>query len=119
METVTLKPLRGAELTEARQLLGISRERLAAALGLAPKTLANVETGDGVPLSSVLDRLAALRHVLLVGEDVLGSRQAACLWLLRPHPHYGGAAPLDLLRTYSGTVEAIRALERIAEGVMS
>ena len=119
METVTLLPLRGGELLETRRDLGISRERLASALGLAPKTLANAETDEGVPLSSVLDRLAALRHVLLVGEDVLGGRQAACAWLLRPHPHYGGAVPLDLLRTYSGTVEAIRALERIAEGVMS
>ena len=97
----------------------LGRDRLASALGLAPKTLAKVESGEGSPLPSVLDRLAALRHVLAIADDVLGDRQATAAWLLRPHPHYGGASPLDLLRTYSGTVEVLRALDRIAEGVMS
>jgi putative toxin-antitoxin system antitoxin component (TIGR02293 family) len=92
---------------------------LAHALGLAPKTLANVEADEGTALSSVLDRLAALRHVLAVADDVLGSRVATASWLLRPHPHYGGRMPLDLLRSYSGTVEVLRALDRIGEGVMS
>ena len=119
MELVTLSPLKGDEVVALRRVLGIGRDRLAAALGLAPKTLAKVEADDGSALSSVLDRLAALRHVLSVGDDVLGGRKATAAWLLRPHPHYGGAAPLDLLRTYSGTVEILRALDRIAEGVMS
>jgi putative toxin-antitoxin system antitoxin component (TIGR02293 family) len=119
MELVTLSPLNGAEVVELRRVLGIGRERLAGALGLAPKTLAKVEADEGSALPSVLDRLAALRHVLAVADDVLGHRGATAAWLLRPHPHYGGAAPLDLLRTYSGTVEVLRALDRIAEGVMS
>lgn len=119
MNLVTLEPLSGAETVQLRSQLGVGRDRLAAALGLAPKTLAKVESAEGSALPSVMDRLAALRHVILVAEDVLGDRQAACAWLLRPHPHYGGASPLDLLRSYSGTVEVIRALERIAQGVMS
>jgi putative toxin-antitoxin system antitoxin component (TIGR02293 family) len=119
MEMVTLQPLTGAELVELRSLLGCGRDRLAAALGLAPKTLAKVEAEAGAPLSSVLDRLAALRHVLLVGDDVLGDRADTGAWLMRPHPHYAGEPPLELLRTYSGTVEVLRALERIAQGVMS
>ena len=119
MEMVTLQPVMGRELIGVRRALGVGRDRLAAALGLAPKTLAKVESKGGSSLASVLDRLAALRHVLLVGDDVLGDRHATCAWLLRPHPHYGGAAPLDMLRSYAGTVEILRALERIAQGVMS
>lgn len=119
MELVTLLPLSGSEVVALREVLGVGRARLARALGLAPKTLAKVESGEGSALPSVLDRLAALRHVLAVADDVLGSRKATATWLLRPHPHYGGTAPLDLLRTYSGTVEVLRALDRIAEGVMS
>jgi putative toxin-antitoxin system antitoxin component (TIGR02293 family) len=116
---VTLQPLAGREIVKLRRVLGIGRDRLATALGLAPKTLAKVESGAGSLLPSVLDRLAALRHVLAVADDVLGSRRATAAWLLRPHPHYGGALPLDMLRSYSGTVEILRALERIAEGVVS
>jgi putative toxin-antitoxin system antitoxin component (TIGR02293 family) len=119
VESVTVQPPSGAGITELRRLLGVGRNRLASALGLAPKTLAKIEAQERSPLPAVLDRLAALRHVLLVGDDVLGDRRATCAWLLRPHPHYGGAAPLDLLRSYSGTVEVLRALERIAQGVMS
>lgn len=119
MEVVTIYPLSGPEVIEVRDQLRIGRDRLASALGVAPKTLNKVEAGEGSPLPAVLDKLAALRHVLLVAGDVMGGRKAACAWLLRPHPHYAGAAPLDMLRTYSGTVEVLRALDRIAEGVMS
>ena len=37
--------------------------------GLAPKTIAKVESDPGAALPSVLDRLAALRHVVVVGVD--------------------------------------------------
>jgi putative toxin-antitoxin system antitoxin component (TIGR02293 family) len=119
MELVTIHPLSGQEVVDLRAHLDVGRDRLASALGLAPKTLNKVESENGSPLPAVLDKLAALRHVLFVAEDVLGNRKAACAWLVRPHPHYAGTAPLDMLRTYSGTVEVLRALDRIAEGVMS
>ena len=92
---------------------------MARALGLAPKTLARVEQRQGTSLPAVLDRLAALHHVVMVAEDVLGSRAAACEWLMRPHPLYKKTPPLLILDSYSGTVEVLRELERIAYGVMS
>ncbi len=119
MEKAILTPILGEDLRCLRGDLGLSRAHLAASLGLAPRTLARIESGRGEAHSSTLDRLAALRHVLLVAGEVLGGHEAACAWLVRPHPHYGEAPPLDLMSSYAGTVEVLRALDRIAEGVMS
>jgi putative toxin-antitoxin system antitoxin component (TIGR02293 family) len=119
MNKALLTPILGDELRRLRRELGLSRDRLASSLGLAPRTLARIEAGQGEAHSSTLDRLAALRHVLLVAEEVLGDRETACIWLVRPHPHYGESPPVEMLSSYAGTVEVLRALDRLAEGVMS
>jgi putative toxin-antitoxin system antitoxin component (TIGR02293 family) len=63
------------------------------------------------------DRVLRLVRVLAQAADVLGDRQAAVRWMLRPNRSLGGRTPLSMTKTDVGAEAAIDVLGRLEHGV--
>ncbi len=105
-------------LNSAATLLGISKRRLIALLGM--------DSGSGQWRSKLLDERLSAKHtehllmimeVLYLGERYFGERAAALDWLNKSTPAFCGVAPMSLLDTATGISIITDELNRLAHGM--
>ena len=98
--------------------LKLTRGELAAALGIADRTLAR-RRKEGVFTAEESAKLLRLARVAWRAADVFEKSELALDWLKRPNRALGGARPLDLLDTDIGAENVLDVLGRIEHGVFS
>lgn len=105
-------------LASVATLLGISKRRLIALLGM--------DSGSGHWRRKLLDDRLSAKHtehllmmmeVLYLGERYFGERAAALDWLNKPTPAFCGVAPMSLLDTATGISIITDELNRLAHGM--
>ena len=105
-------------LEAVMERLDLSRETVAEALQLPPRTVARRRRRLRLQLGES-DRLFRLARIAAQATDVLGSTEKAARWLQRPNRALGGREPLRLLDTDAGARAVEAALGRIEHGVFS
>ena len=63
------------------------------------------------------DRVLRVARLLSQAKSVYGSRERALAWLRRPHPRLRGRAPLETLKTDTGSRMVEEMLVQIDEGM--
>jgi transcriptional regulator with XRE-family HTH domain len=83
------------DIVGARKRLGLTQEEMAAALGIAPRTLQNWERGLG--LSQMGKKVRDLSELLsMMDEFVIAPKEAE--WLKTPLEAFRNRAPVDLIK---------------------
>jgi DNA-binding XRE family transcriptional regulator len=97
------------ELGELRQTLGLTRESLAAILGVSSRTVARWEYGQGEPSQTVA---AKVRQLHQCAESLKAAIKADQIprWLNLPNKALGGKSPREALLEEGG----IERVQRIA-----
>jgi len=105
------------ELNALANVLRISRDQLAAILGVTTRTLQRkAEAEDRLgPVAS--DRLARVQRILLLAVEVLGSEEKASRWMTAASRPLEGQLPLQLLDTDIGTQRVEQELYQIKYGI--
>ena len=107
-----------AEFHSAREMLGLSEERLAALLGISRATLhRRKKTGHLDRMES--DRLVRYARLFYRANTVFGSPEIARSWLTAPAVAFNSELPLDFADTEMGAREVEALLGRIEHGVFS
>ena len=98
--------------------LRLTRGELAAALGIAERTLAR-RRKEGIFTAEESAKLLRLARVARRAAEVFEKSELALDWLKRPNRALGGERPLDLLDTDIGAENVLDVLGRIEHGVFS
>ena len=96
--------------------LKLTRGELAAALGIAERTLAR-RRKEGVFTAEESAKLLRLARVARRAVEVFEKSELALDWLKRPNRALGGETPLALLDTEIGAESVLDVLGRIEHGV--
>jgi putative toxin-antitoxin system antitoxin component (TIGR02293 family) len=97
--------------------LGWTREKLAKALDLVPRTVARrLARGERLTVPES-ERVLRVARVLARANDVLEGEAKAKTWLEEPSMALAGRAPIDLLRTDIGTEVVLTELLKIDHGM--
>jgi putative toxin-antitoxin system antitoxin component (TIGR02293 family) len=96
--------------------LELTRGELAAALGIAERTLAR-RRKDGVFTAEESAKLLRLARVAQRAAEVFERAELALDWLKRPNRAFAGEMPLALLDTEVGAETVLDVLGRIEHGV--
>lgn len=115
-EVETGLPYRGLEVLQER--LGLTREEIATAIRVAPRTLARRKR-EGKLSADESDHLVRLAHVASEAERILGARDRAVGWLREPNYALGGEVPLRLVSTELGARQVEEILAHIEYGLVS
>jgi putative toxin-antitoxin system antitoxin component (TIGR02293 family) len=107
-----------AEFQVAREMLGISEERLATLLGMSRATLHRRKKGGHLDRSES-DRLVRYARLFSRACEALGGAVGARSWLAAPTRSFHGECPLDFADTEIGAREVEALLGRIEHGVFS
>ena len=105
-------------LEDVVKTLGMSREEVARALGISPRTLIRRKQERRLSLVES-ERVARLKKLLDRAEEIFENREYAVNWMKGRIPALGMAIPLSLLDTETGAREVERVLGRIEHGVFS
>jgi len=107
-----------AEFHTAREMLGLSEEKLAALLGISRATLhRRKKSGHLDRMES--DRLVRYARLFHRATEVLGNPEKARAWLNAPAIAFDSELPLDFADTEIGAREVEALLGRIEHGVFS
>lgn len=88
---------------------------LAAALRVDRRTIQRYRNQDTLPTRKVRERLARLREISILLDEVFQESEGATTWLYTPVPLLKGRRPIDLMR--QGKLdEVITALETYQSG---
>lgn len=96
--------------------LGLPLRTVAEALGIPERTVHRLKRARVIS-AGFADRVARVHDVLDRATEVLGGRDAARQWLMRPVPALGGRRPLSLLDTSLGWEQVKQMLGRLEHGV--
>jgi putative toxin-antitoxin system antitoxin component (TIGR02293 family) len=88
---------------------------LAAALQVDRRTIQRYRNEDTLPTRKVRERLARLREISILLEEVFRTSEGAITWLYTPVPLLEGRRPIDLMRR-GKLDEVITALETYQSG---
>ena len=88
---------------------------LAAALQVDRRTIQRYRNEDTLPTRKVRERLARLREISILLEEVYRTSEGAITWLYTPVPLLEGRRPIDLMRR-GKLDEVIAALETYQSG---
>lgn len=103
-------------VAELEERLGVGSEKMAALLGISPRTLKRRrEKGALAPVES--ERLYRIARLFWKATGVFESEKEARTWLRRPQMRLGGEVPLEVARLEPGAREAERLLGRIEHGI--
>jgi putative toxin-antitoxin system antitoxin component (TIGR02293 family) len=109
--------LRVSDLTELARQLVVSREQLAAILGITTRTLQRKAGANERLGSAASDRLARVQRIHELATHVLGEKDKAARWLTSASRPLGGVRPLQLLDTDIGTQRVEQELHEIKYGM--
>lgn len=100
------------DIVAARNRLGLTQRELATALGIAPRTLQNWESGEG--LSQMAKKVRDLSELLeMMDEFVIAPKESE--WLKTPLQAFAHRAPIDLIK--EGKLrDLVIEFERLREG---
>ena len=107
-----------AEFHAAREMLGVSEERLAALLGMSRATLHRRKKSGHLDRAES-DRLVRYARLFSRASAALGGVAGARSWLSAPARAFHGECPLDYADTEIGAREVEALLGRIEHGVFS
>jgi putative toxin-antitoxin system antitoxin component (TIGR02293 family) len=96
---------------------GLTLSDFADVLEVTPKTLSRWKQKGEILSRQQSDRIAILESLFILGERVLGSRQAMKDWIQEKVLYLNGDKPLDLLKTESGRRAVEEALHQIEFGM--
>ena len=116
--TIVREGLPARVLDTLAENLELTRGELAAALGIAERTLAR-RRKNGVFTPEESAKLLRLARVARRAAEVFEKRELALDWLKRPNRTLGGTRPLDLLDTDIGAENVHDVLGRVEHGVFS
>jgi putative toxin-antitoxin system antitoxin component (TIGR02293 family) len=106
------------EFHALREILGLSEEALASALGMSRTTLHRRKKSGRLD-SGESERVIRLTRLFTRAGAVLGSQDAARHWLKSPARALGGETPISYSDTEIGAREVEDLLGRIEQGVFS
>lgn len=106
-----------SELNTLANVLRISRDQLAAILGVTTRTLQRKAEADDRLGPVPSDRLARVERILLLATEVLGSGEKASRWMTAASRPLEGQQPLQLLDTDIGTQRVEQELYQIKYGI--
>lgn len=107
-----------AEFHAAREMLGLSEERLAALLGMSRATLHRRKKSGHLDRAES-DRLVRYARLFTRASAALGGPEGARSWLTAPALAFHGEWPLDYADTEIGAREVEALLGRLEHGVFS
>jgi putative toxin-antitoxin system antitoxin component (TIGR02293 family) len=107
-----------AEFHAAREMLGVSEERLAALLGMSRATLHRRKKSGHLDRAES-DRLVRYARLFSRAIAALGGVAGARSWLVAPARAFHGECPLDFADTEIGAREVEALLGRLEHGVFS
>lgn len=113
------KGLPYSSIESLSQTLGIQASTITKVIGINPRTLLRRKEGSKNFTHVESDRLYRLAKVVSMAIDVIGSREKAKTWLLRPNMALGGEVPIDLLDTEVGERQVEEVLGRVLHGIYS
>jgi putative toxin-antitoxin system antitoxin component (TIGR02293 family) len=116
--TIVREGLPARVLDALAENLELTRGELAAALGIAERTLAR-RRKNGVFTAEESAKLLRLARVTRRAAEVFEKSDLALDWLKRPNRTLAGARPLDLLDTDIGAENVLDVLGRVEHGVFS
>jgi putative toxin-antitoxin system antitoxin component (TIGR02293 family) len=109
--------LSSASIDTLATALGWTREKLAKALDLVPRTVARrLARGERLTLPES-ERVLRVARVLARAQEVLEGEAKAKAWLEEPSMALAGRTPIDLLRTDIGTELVLTELLKIDHGM--
>jgi putative toxin-antitoxin system antitoxin component (TIGR02293 family) len=106
-----------SELNTLANVLRISRDQLAANLGVTTRTLQRKAEADDRLSPVASDRLARMERILFLATEVLGSSEKAARWMTAASRPLEGQLPLQLLDTDIGTQRVEQELYQIKYGI--
>jgi putative toxin-antitoxin system antitoxin component (TIGR02293 family) len=106
-----------SELNTLANVLRISRDQLAAILGVTTRTLQRKAEADDRLGAVASDRLARVQRILVLATEVLGSGDKASRWMTAASRPLEGQLPLQLLDTDIGTQRVEQELYQIKYGI--
>lgn len=109
-------PYRALEALQGR--MGLTRDEIATAIRIAPRTLARRKR-EGKLNADESDHLVRFANVASEAERILGARDAAAGWLRDPNDALGGEVPLRLVGTELGARQVEEILAHIEYGIVS
>lgn len=107
-----------AEFQSAREMLGVSEERLATLLGMSRATLHRRKKSGQLDRAES-DRLVRYARLFSRASTALGGPEGARSWLTAPAVSFQGEWPLDYADTEIGAREVEALLGRLEHGVFS
>lgn len=82
----------------ATEVLGLNFSEVASALGVHRQTVFRYRKHQSVPSAEVQDRLAKIREISFLLDEVFVDRDAQIEWLYGPVPLLRDRRPIDLIR---------------------
>ncbi len=107
-----------AEFHAARELLGLTEERLGGLLGMSRATLHRRKKAGHLDRAES-DRLVRFARLFSRATEALGGVDGARSWLAAPARAFHGECPLDFADTEIGAREVEALLGRLKHGVFS
>ena len=108
-----------AALTRVEQETGWPLERLAACIGLSPRTLSRRKQEKRLSTTES-DRLVTLSRLLTQAVELFeGQKAKAWHWFLQPNRALGNVSPLEMAHTETGSREVENLIGRLEHGVFS
>lgn len=100
--TVSIKHLEMQAAENAIQMageeLGLTLKEVASALKIHPRTIYRYKNHENAPSPDVRDRLAKLREISQLLDEVFSDQEAQLSWLYRSVPMLRGQRPIDRIR---------------------
>lgn len=96
--TVLEKRSAANAIESANELLGLTYTGIAEALGVHRQTVFRYRKLKSVPSAEVKDRLAKIREISFLLNEVFVDRDAQLKWLYGPVPMLRDRRPIDLIR---------------------
>ena len=111
----------GVTVLVARQMMAsfdiLQRDEILRVVGISERTLQRGQAKNKLLDSNASDRTLRLAEVTDQAIDVLGSQQAAELWMSKPALALDQRRPIDLLQSSAGTDLVKSLLTRMDHGV--
>ena len=85
-------------IRRATEDFGLNFSEVASALGVHRQTVFRYRKQKSVPSAKVQDRLAKIRELFFLLDEVFLDRDAQLEWLYGPVPMLRGRRPIDLIR---------------------